>query len=580
MNRIVKRQGALPAWIELQNNLDAAINAFRNTLLTTYTTHLVRTIISTNTLNPLPPAHSIPDHDEAWEAREFKFHEENIKQINDLTRRMNAQAPNVARRPLLTRDIELSRVRGQRLKDSVWAEVQRRSAEVRVQSTNSAPSGAIFWEGDGFASLRNATRRSLSTIARPLTAVMGRGGGQRNSFTQEQGEEAGSSRNADGPKPLRIAFVVGLGVAGIVYLRQPVRTESLDFAPPPPVKEETPVVEKAGPLGPIGLVQYYIIEPIFTFLRFFHLVILFGPVILTSPMILIGGSDRRRKRDRPSGEEAEAWGAVWWYGFLVNQMERAGPSFIKLGQWAASRADLFPASLCDKMSKLHSNGAPHSIRHTRRVIEAAFDLQFDQIFEHFEEKPIGCGAIAQVYRATLKPEAMGGDRDTSTSVAIKVLHPRVRKTVRRDIAIMSIFANIINLFPGMSWLSLPEEVSVFGEMMNSQLDLRVEAANLDRFERNFKGRGHQVTYPRPIKLGGDREESRDVLMEEFEDALPLKYFLRNGGGPYDDRIANIGLDAFLVSTLIADVEQADDQLMLLLDNWTHGDLHPYVLLPG
>jgi aarF domain-containing kinase len=35
-------------------------------------------------------------------------------------------------------------------------------------------------------------------------------------------------------------------------------------------------------------------------------------------------------------------------------------------------------------------------------------------------------------------------------------------------------------------------------------------------------------------------------MEEFEDALPLKYFLRNGGGPYDDRIANIGLDAFLV----------------------------------
>jgi aarF domain-containing kinase len=88
MNRIVKRQGALPAWIELQNNLDAAINAFRNTLLTTYTTHLVRTIISTNTLNPLPPAHSIPDRDEAWEARELKFHEENIRQINDLTRRM------------------------------------------------------------------------------------------------------------------------------------------------------------------------------------------------------------------------------------------------------------------------------------------------------------------------------------------------------------------------------------------------------------------------------------------------------------------------------------------------------------
>jgi aarF domain-containing kinase len=47
--------------------------------------------------------------------------------------------------------------------------------------------------------------------------------------------------------------------------------------------------------------------------------------------------------------------------------------------------------------------------------------------------------------------------------------------------------------------------------------------------------------------GAQREESREVLMEEFEDALPLKYFLKNGGGPYDDRIASIGLDAFLVS---------------------------------
>lgn len=551
MNRIVKRQGALPAWIELQNNLDATINSFRNTLLTTYTTHLVRTIISTNTLNPLPPAHSIPDHDEAWEARELKFHEENIRQINDLTRRMNAQAPNVARRNLLTRDIELSRIRGPRLRDSVWAEVQRRAAEVRTQSANTAPSGNVFWEGDGFASLRSATRRSLSTIARPLSAVIGSGSSQRRSPSPGHDEQPGSSRETEGPRPLRIAMIVGLGLAGAVYLRRPVRTESLNVPPPPPVtdKASAPPPADKPRLGPIGLLQAYIWEPIFTFLRFFHLVVLFGPVIITSPMLLVGRSDRRRKRGRPSGEEEEAWGAVWWYGFLVNQMERAGPSFIKLGQWAASRADLFPASLCEKMSKLHSNGAPHSMRHTRKVIEAAFDLQFDHIFERFEDTPIGCGAIAQVYRATLKREVMGGDLDTSTSVAIKVLHPRVRKTVRRDITIMSIFANVINAFPGMSWLSLPEEVEVFGEMMNSQLDLRVEAGNLDHFERNFKNRGHQVTFPRPIKLGGDREESRDVLMEEFEDALPLKYFLRNGGGPYDDRIANIGLDAFLVSIL-------------------------------
>lgn len=556
MNRIVKRQGALPPWIELQNNLDGAVNAFRNTLMTTYTTHLVRTVISTNTLTVLPPLHSIPSHDEAWEARELKFHEENIRQINDLTRRMNAVAPNVARRPVLTREVELSRIRGERLRDNVWAEVQRRAEEFKVQSLNSPATGPIFWEGDGLATLRNATRRSLSTLARPLTAVMGRSGGNRNSI-YGQGDESASSgdsnSNSRNPKPLRVAVVVGLGLAGAIYLRRPVRTESLQVPPSEPKTTVDPATEatKKERLGPIGLVQVYIIEPVFTFFRFLHLVALFGPVILTTPMLFIGRPPRKR-RGKPTGEEDENWGAVWWYGFLVDQMERAGPSFIKLGQWAASRADLFPASLCDRMSKLHSNGAPHSIRHTRQVISAAFGKAFDDIFEHFEDKPIGCGAIAQVYRATLKSDILGNegqeDDGPSTAVAIKVLHPRVRKTVRRDIAIMSIFAQAINAFPGMEWLSLPEEVSVFGEMMNSQLDLRVEASNLDRFDRNFKTRGHQVTFPRPIKLGGDRKESRDVLIEEFEDALPLKHFLRNGGGPYDDRLANIGLDAFLVSS--------------------------------
>lgn len=563
MNRIVKRQGALPPWIELQNNLDGAVNAFRSTLLTTYTTHLVRTVISTNTLTVLPPLHSVPDHDEAWEARELKFHEENIRQINDLTRRMNAVAPNVARRPVLTREIELSRIRGDRLRDSVWAEVQRRAEEFKVHSTNAPTTGPILWEGDGLTTLRNATRRSLSTLARPLTAVMGRSGGAQDTVFGQSEERGSSSGGTRDPKPLRIAVVVGLGLAGAVYLRRPVQTESLHPPPPTENTSEKPPADrpKEQRLGLIGYVQLWIIEPVSTFFRFLHLVVLFGPVILTTPMIFIGRPPRRR-RGKPAGEEEENWGAVWWYGFLVKQMERAGPSFIKLGQWAASRADLFPASLCDRMSKLHSNGDPHSMRHTRRVISAAFGMDFDDIFEHFESKPIGCGAIAQVYRATLKPSVFGDenqDNDApSTSVAIKVLHPRVRKTVRRDITIMSIFAKAINAFPGMEWLSLPEEVAVFGEMMNSQLDLRVEASNLDRFDRNFRARGHQITFPRPIKLGGDRRESRDVLMEEFEDALPLKHFLRNGGGPYDDRIANIGLDAFLVGGSRSVSTQPDD----------------------
>uniref|UniRef100_A0A0W0FAP6 Putative ubiquinone biosynthesis protein PKL1 n=1 Tax=Moniliophthora roreri TaxID=221103 RepID=A0A0W0FAP6_MONRR len=292
-------------------------------------------------------------------------------------------------------------------------------------------------------------------------------------------------------------------------------------------------------------------------------------------MLLVG---KPRKRYHGDG-----WGAVWWYDFLVSRMEAAGPTFIKAShsQWAASRADLFPSSLCERLGALHSRGKPHSFQHTKKVIEKVFQKPFDQVFEHFDEEPIGTGAIAQVYRATLKqdlipPSYLGPRRHRKTpaaaispvilddpppsvptaAVAIKVLHPRVSKTISRDLSIMSFFAHFITIFPGMKWLSLPEEVDVFGKMMFQQLDLRNEADNLVTFENNFSPRKVPVNFPRPLTVFS----TTDLLVEEYENALPLEIFLKNGGGPYDQQVATVGLDAFLN--------------MLLLDNFVHSDLHP------
>ena len=127
-------------------------------------------------------------------------------------------------------------------------------------------------------------------------------------------------------------------------------------------------------------------------------------------------------------------------------------------------------------------------------------------------------------------------------VAMKVLHPRVEKMISRDLAIMGFFAGLINLVPGMEWLSLKEEVEVFGRMMHEQLDLRNEAENLDLFEKNFAHRGLPISFPRPLKTWS----TKDILIEEYQTALPLELFLKNGGGPYDRQLAEIGLDAFLV----------------------------------
>ena len=71
---------------------------------------------------------------------------------------------------------------------------------------------------------------------------------------------------------------------------------------------------------------------------------------------------------------------------------------LQLAQWAASRADLFPALLCERMGKMHSQGRTHSLAYTKRVIERVFQRPFDEVFEEFDETPIGSGAIAQVCR--------------------------------------------------------------------------------------------------------------------------------------------------------------------------------------
>jgi aarF domain-containing kinase len=214
----------------------------------------------------------------------------------------------------------------------------------------------------------------------------------------------------------------------------------------------------------------------------------------------------------------------------------------------------------------------------------AFDgRSFEDIFEEFDEKPLGVGAIAQVYKAKLKPDLAAPDhmhhdlgtptlpqrirknvdvtlksipqRVPSSHVAVKVLHPKIERNVRRDLKIMGFFATIINAIPTMEWLSFPDEVAQFAEMMRLQLDLRIESANLTIFRQNFKSRT-TAWFPFPYT----EYTTREVLIEEYAQGIPLETFLQNGGGVFQKDIADEGLNAFLT--------------MLLIDNFIHADLHP------
>ncbi|KAI8369631.1 uncharacterized protein BYT42DRAFT_585147 [Radiomyces spectabilis] len=324
----------------------------------------------------------------------------------------------------------------------------------------------------------------------------------------------------------------------------------------------------------------WILEPILTLRRFAHLLLLFLPVLATAPIMLYG---------RPTSEN-ERSGTIWWFDFFSTQMEKAGPTFIKLAQWIASRTDLFPMALCTRLSKLHSQVDPHPFGYTKRVIEEAFDRKLEDIFLEFGPKPLGVGAIAQVYKARIRPEILigqsqeqlalsdnvvtsdsvrthdiqGNPINIHTAVAVKIIHPRARQIVDRDLKIMAFFARVLTLIPTFHWLSLPDEVQVFGRMMKEQLDLRGEAHNLQRFNELF-GKSMQIKFPKPLI----HFTTKDMLLEEYEKGIPLDIFLkeasrsrRQGESPsvFDHKIADIGLDAFLH--------------MLIFYNFVHADLHP------
>lgn len=293
--------------------------------------------------------------------------------------------------------------------------------------------------------------------------------------------------------------------------------------------------------------QDYVYEPIVTFGRFVELSVIFLPVLALYPITYFGKTNK-------IGERA---GAMLWYKLLRYAAEYGGASFIKLGQWAALRTDIFSKGLCVELSNLHSNSKEHSFRHTRRILRETFNgIELEKIFDEFPETPVGCGAIAQVYLAKLNEKFIGSGNKHERLVAVKVVHPNVEANIARDLKIMSFFANLIDCLPTMEWLSLPQEVEQFAILMKLQLDLRIESYNLNKFREKFS-RSNDITFPKP------RFSTRRVLIEDQVLGVSMNKILDVRNDTHDKMLKFISdklIDSFLK--------------MMILDNFTHADLHP------
>ncbi|KAL2651822.1 hypothetical protein R1flu_019950 [Riccia fluitans] len=281
------------------------------------------------------------------------------------------------------------------------------------------------------------------------------------------------------------------------------------------------------------------VETILLLSRALYLLALFMPAVIVAPFAShVGGRAR-----------------IYWLQLLLSTLEHAGPAFIKWGQWAATRPDVFPQDICEWLSKLHMQAPAHSFKETRRTCEKAFRARLEDIFEEFSEEPVASGSIAQVHKAVLKQQYSNGI--PGRVVAVKVRHPSITKVIQRDFVIIKWLAKVSTVVPGLRHLQLDKTVQQFDSFMTKQVDLTLEAAHLLRFIYNFR-RSRNVFFPVPIYP----LVHPGVLVETYEEGQSIANFVDHTTHltPAHTQLAYIGSSALLK--------------MLLKDNFIHGDLHP------
>ena len=170
---------------------------------------------------------------------------------------------------------------------------------------------------------------------------------------------------------------------------------------------------------------------------------------------------------------------------------------------------------------------------TQNIFSASYGPLWRDVIQIVDEKPIGVGAIAQVYRGRLIKD--------DQEVAIKVLHPGVDNSILTDLIIMESIAKLISHIPGVKWLSLVEEVQAFAGMMRLQIDLRIEAQNLTHFHKRFKD-SKTIKFPKVF----DEYTQKDILIEEYIFGVTIDKFLQLAPTLMDSELAANGLNGFLV----------------------------------
>ena len=165
---------------------------------------------------------------------------------------------------------------------------------------------------------------------------------------------------------------------------------------------------------------------------------------------------------------------------LCDALEGMGTTFIKLGQFLATRPDIIGETLADDLVKLQDKLPPFELYESKKILKKEIGENLYQNIITLSE-PIAAASIAQVHIAKIK--IAGYEKE----VAVKILRPDIEKQFNEELDALMLFAYIVeNLFSKTKRLKLVEVVHLLREITNIEMDLRFEAAAANELYENTK----------------------------------------------------------------------------------------------
>ncbi|HEY5885096.1 MAG TPA: AarF/UbiB family protein [Pyrinomonadaceae bacterium] len=233
---------------------------------------------------------------------------------------------------------------------------------------------------------------------------------------------------------------------------------------------------------------------------------------------------------------------------LAHDLEKLGPTFIKLGQLLSTRADLLPAPYLEALSRLQDQIEPFPYEEVDRIVSTELGVRISRAFAEFEREPLAAASLAQVHRAWMRD---------GRAVVVKVQRPDIREQIMLDLESLEEMAKFLDAHTEVGKRYEFENMLVgLRRSLLRELDFKLEANNLLALAENMR-EFERLIIPRPVE---DFTTSRVLTMDYIQgkkitELTPLRLMDIDGPG-----LARELFRAYLKQ--------------ILLDGLIHADPHP------